>query len=107
MSRSFDHLKSIFRNGLVTLKSSSKASLNYPILRSNRLDGAMSNDTSTAQLASKILEDAGLASIWKLNVQAADAYRNGFPHAAAAILAVADAAEKECLRRQPLAFLRP
>jgi hypothetical protein len=66
----------------------------------------MSNDTFTTRLASEILDDAGLASIWQLSVSAADAYRNGFPHAAAAILAVAEAAEKECLRRQSLAFLK-
>jgi len=64
----------------------------------------MSNNTSTARLASTLLKDAGLASIWRLNVAAAEAYRNGIPHAAAAILEIADAAEKECLRRQPLAF---
>ena len=64
----------------------------------------MSNNTSTARLASALLKDAGLASIWRLNVAAAEAYRNGFPHAAAAILEIADAAEEECLRRQPLAF---
>jgi len=65
----------------------------------------MSNDPFAAQLASRLLEDAGLAAIWHLNVAAAEAYRNGFPNAAAAILEVAEAAEKECLRRQPLAFL--
>ena len=34
------------------------------------------------------------------NVEAADAYRNGFLNAAAAILPVAEAAEDECLRRE-------
>ena len=65
----------------------------------------MSNDTLTRRLAATILHDAWLSSIWRLNVAAAEAYRSGFPHAAAAILEIADAAEKECLRRQPLAFL--
>jgi hypothetical protein len=46
----------------------------------------MNNDTRTAQLASTILQDAGVSAIWRLNVAAADANRNGFPHAAAAIL---------------------
>ena len=68
--------------------------------------GHMSNDTSTAQLASRVLNDAGVAAIWRLNVAAAEAHRNGCPNAAAAILEVAEAAEKECLRRQPLAFFK-
>lgn len=64
----------------------------------------MISDTSTAQLASAILRDLGLPSIWQLNVTAAEAYRNGFPKAAAAILEVADAAERELLRHTPQAF---
>ena len=104
ISLTFDYLKSTSINHLDTEKTLSKASLNYPILTANPLDGGMSNNTYTARLASTLLKDAGLASIWRLNVAAAQAYRNGFPHAAAAILEIADAAEEECLRRQPLAF---
>ena len=48
--------------------------------------------------------DLGLPSIWQLNVSAAEAYRKGFPKAAAAILEVADAAEQELLRCAPQAF---
>jgi len=64
----------------------------------------MSNDTATAQLASQILLDAGLASIWQLNVAAAQAYRCGFRNAAAAIQEIADAAEKQCLSQAPTLF---
>jgi len=60
----------------------------------------MSEYIFTSALASKILNDAGVRSIWQLNVEAADAYRNGFLNAAAAILPVAEAAEDECLRRE-------
>jgi hypothetical protein len=65
----------------------------------------MSTDTSTAQLASAILRDLGLASIWQLNIAAAEADRNGFPKAAAAILEVAEAAENQRLLRQPRSYL--
>jgi hypothetical protein len=65
----------------------------------------MNNDTRTAQLASTILQDAGVSAIWRLNVAAADANRNGFPHAAAAILKVAEAAEQDWLRREPQPLL--
>jgi hypothetical protein len=65
----------------------------------------MSTDTSAADLASAILRDGGLPSIWQLNVAAAEAYRNGFPNAAAAILEVADAAEQQWLRRTPQPLL--
>ena len=64
----------------------------------------MISDTATAQLASAILRDLGLPSIWQLNLSAAEAYRNGFPKAAAAILEVADTAERELLRRAPQVF---
>ena len=66
----------------------------------------MSDYTFTSAQASKIVKHAGVSSIWRLNVAAADAYRNGFPNAAAAILQVAEATENECLRREPLALLK-
>jgi len=51
------------------------------------------------------LRDLGLASIWQLNIAAAEADRNGFPKAAAAILEVAEAAEKQRLLRQTRSYL--
>jgi hypothetical protein len=61
----------------------------------------MNSDRLTAQLASSILDDAGFSAIWRLHVAASDAYRNGFPNAAAAIIRVAEAAEQDWLRREP------
>jgi hypothetical protein len=55
------------------------------------------NDAFAAKLASTIVRDHGLASIWRLNVIAAEAYRNGCPNAAAKILEIADAVENRRL----------
>jgi hypothetical protein len=66
----------------------------------------MRNDIFTAQLASRILEDAGIGAIWQLQVAAAEAHRDGCPHAAAAILKIAEAAEENRLRLRAKSFLR-
>jgi hypothetical protein len=60
----------------------------------------MRTDAFTAELASGIVRDHGLASIWKLNIIAAETYRNGCPKAAAAILEVADAVERRWMLQQ-------
>jgi hypothetical protein len=65
----------------------------------------MSDDTFTARLASRILEDAGTGAIWKLHLAAAEAHRGGCPLAAAAILKVAEAAEENQLRLGTKSFL--
>jgi hypothetical protein len=60
----------------------------------------MRTDAFTAELASGIVRDHGLASIWKLNIIAAETYRNRCPKAAAAILEVADAVERRWMLQQ-------
>ena len=54
--------------------------------------------TITDKLAGIMLAHDGTAIIWRLHVDAARAYRTGHPEAAAAILEIADAAEREWLR---------
>jgi hypothetical protein len=50
-------------------------------------------------LALKMLARDGFAAIWVLHLSAARAYREGRQVAAAAIIEIADAAEREWLRR--------
>jgi hypothetical protein len=54
--------------------------------------------THTDKLARSILADQGIGAIWSLHEAATEAHRAGFPNAAAAILEVADAAEREWSR---------
>ena len=55
--------------------------------------------TYADQAAANVLTRYGLAAIWQLHLSAAAAYRQGKPLAAGAILEIADAAEREWLRR--------
>jgi hypothetical protein len=52
------------------------------------------SSTLTERIALSILDREGIAAIWPLHVAAAEAHRTGHPAAAAAILEVAEAAEK-------------
>ena len=52
------------------------------------------SSTLTERIALSILDREGIAAIWPLHVAAAEADRTGHPVAAAAILEVAEAAEK-------------
>ena len=56
--------------------------------------------TLTDNLALMILARDGIAAIWRLNLEAAEAYRTGHPFAAASILEIADAAEDAWLRAE-------
>ena len=51
------------------------------------------------QVDGNLLNRYGLAAIWRLHLSAAAAYRNGNPLAARSIIEIADAAEREWLRR--------
>ena len=53
------------------------------------------------QVAANMLNRHGLAAIWQLHTAAAAAYRRGERAAAASILEIAEAAEREWLRRRP------
>ena len=50
------------------------------------------------KLAQSILDGKGIGAIWQLHLDAAYAYRTGYPVAAAAILELAEAAEQQLLR---------
>jgi hypothetical protein len=50
-------------------------------------------------LALTMLAREGIAAIWQLHLAAARAYRDGHRAAAATIIEIADAAEREWLRR--------
>ena len=54
--------------------------------------------TATEDLALAILTRSGIGTIWRLHTAAAEVYRIGNPSAAAAILELADAAEREWVR---------
>ena len=56
--------------------------------------------TLTDDLALMILARDGIAAIWQLNLEAAEAYRTGHPFAAESILEIADAAEDAWLRAE-------
>ena len=51
-------------------------------------------------LATSILDGRGIGAIWQLHLDAAYAYRTGYPVAAAAILELAEAAEQVLMRRE-------
>ena len=51
------------------------------------------------QVASNLLNRYGLAAIWQLHLSAAAAHRKGNPMAARSIVEIAEAAEREWLRR--------
>ena len=55
--------------------------------------------TLTEGIALRLLARDGIAAIWHLQVAAAAAYRTGDPIAAASILEMAEAAERECSRK--------
>ena len=52
------------------------------------------------RLAHSILEGKGISAIWQLHLDAAYAYRTGYPVAAAAILELAEAAERVLIGRE-------
>jgi hypothetical protein len=54
--------------------------------------------TATEDLALAILTRSGIGTIWRLHTAAAEVYQIGNPSAAAAILELADAAEREWVR---------
>jgi len=55
--------------------------------------------TMTEGIALKMLARNGIAAIWQLQVAAGIAYRTGHPGPAASIIEIAEAAEREVLRR--------
>jgi hypothetical protein len=55
--------------------------------------------TLTEKLALRILARDGIAAIWQLHLDAAYAHRTSYPTAARAILELAEAAERELMRR--------
>jgi hypothetical protein len=58
----------------------------------------MTRRTATEDLALAILTRSGIGTIWRLHTAAAEVYQIGNPTAAAAILELADAAEREWVR---------
>jgi hypothetical protein len=60
----------------------------------------MMRRTVTEALALAILERSGIETIWRLHTAAAEVYRIGNPFAAAAIVEIAEAAEREWLRAE-------
>lgn len=62
--------------------------------------------THLEQLAKSTLDGRGIGAIRQLHLDAAYAYRTGYPVAANAILELAEAVEREVMRRQnPFAFI--
>ena len=59
----------------------------------------MNGPTFTESLAVRLLARDGIAAIWMLHLSAAKAYRDGHKLAAAGIIEIAEAAEREWLRR--------
>jgi hypothetical protein len=57
-------------------------------------------DTLSEGIALRMLKRDGIAAIWQLQVAASISYRTGNPDAAASIMEIADAAEREWLRSQ-------
>ena len=51
-----------------------------------------------------ILDGKGVGAIWQLHIDAAHAYRTGYPVAADAILELAEAAERVLMRRESASF---
>jgi hypothetical protein len=52
------------------------------------------------RLALSILDSKGIEVIWHLHLDAAYAHRTGYPTAAAAIMELAEAAERALIRRE-------
>jgi hypothetical protein len=50
--------------------------------------------TQTDKLARSLLAKQGIGAIWRLHEAAAAAHRGGFPHSAAGLIEVAEAAER-------------
>ena len=61
--------------------------------------------TLTEKLALSILAREGIAAIWQLHMAAAHAYQTGHPHAAEAMLEIAEAAEAAWLRAEGVRVL--
>ena len=59
-----------------------------------------SRRTLIESLATSILDSKGIGAIWQLHLDAAYAYQTGYPVAAAAILELAEAAERVLMRKQ-------
>lgn len=57
--------------------------------------------TQTDKLARSLLAKQGIGAIWDLHQAAAAAHRAGFPHSAAALIEVAEAAERAWLSSLP------
>jgi hypothetical protein len=60
-----------------------------------------SSGSYAEQVAANMLNRHGLAAIWQLHMAAAAAYRRGERVAAMSITEIAEAAEREWLRRRP------
>jgi len=60
----------------------------------------MARRTVTENLALAILARSGIETIWRLHTAAAEVYQIGNPSAAAAILEIADAAERAWVRSE-------
>jgi len=58
-----------------------------------------SRRTLIESLALSVLASNGIGAIWQLHIDAAHAYRTGYPTAAMAILELAEVAEQEWLRQ--------
>ena len=58
----------------------------------------MQRQTLAEQLAHSMVANQGIAMIWQLHIDAATLDRNGNPASAAALIEIADAAEREWLR---------
>ena len=56
--------------------------------------------TLTEDLALMILARDGIAAIWQLTLQAAEAHRTGHPFAAASIMEIAEASEAAWFRAE-------
>ena len=61
----------------------------------------MAREAITEELARSMLGNHGVSIIWKLHNDAATLYRAGNSIAAESFLRIADAAEREWLRREP------
>jgi len=55
--------------------------------------------SATEAIALRMLARNGVAAIWQLQVAAGIAYRTGHPGSAASLMDIAEAAEREVLRR--------
>jgi hypothetical protein len=58
--------------------------------------------TPNEKLALKILANEGMEAIWRVHVDAAEAYRNGCMTVAASVVEIVEAAEEMLLRAKEL-----